>query len=118
MSYNRELLDTEIESLIGALSTLNPGEEGYQETMDSLETLYKLRIEDYSAEESHRNEKAQILEQKKDRYFRLGLGVAELVLPLVFYSVWMRKGFKFEENGTFTSTTFRNLFSRFRPTKM
>lgn len=27
------------------------------------------------------------------------------------------KGFKFEETGTYTSTTFRGLFNRFRPTK-
>ena len=56
-------------------------------------------------------------ESVKDRYFRLGMAAAELVLPLMFYGVWMRRGFKFEQDGTFTSQTFRGLFSRFRPTK-
>lgn len=50
-------------------------------------------------------------------YFRFGMAAAELVLPLMFYGVWMRRGFKFEQDGTFTSQTFRGLFSRFRPTK-
>ena len=59
----------------------------------------------------------QLAEQVKDRYFKLGIAAAEIVLPLVFYATWMRKGFKFEETGTFTSTTFRGLFNRFRPTK-
>jgi hypothetical protein len=45
------------------------------------------------------------------------MAAAELVLPLMFYGVWMRRGFKFEQDGTFTSQTFRGLFSRFRPTK-
>ncbi len=59
----------------------------------------------------------QIEEQAKDRYFKLGIEAAGIVLPLMFYASWMRKGFKFEETGAFTSGTFRNLFSHFRPTK-
>lgn len=59
----------------------------------------------------------QFKEQVKDRYFRLGVEAAGIILPLLFYAVWMNKGFKFEETGTFTSTTFRGLFSRFRLTK-
>lgn len=61
--------------------------------------------------------RSQLDEQVKDRYFKLGIAAAELLLPLMFYGIWMRKGFKFEETGTYTSTTFRGLFNRFRPTK-
>lgn len=61
--------------------------------------------------------KEQLTEQVKDRYIRLGIAAAEIILPLIFYSKWMKKGFKFEETGTFTSTTFRGLFNRFKPTK-
>ena len=61
--------------------------------------------------------KEQLTEQVKDRYIRLGIAAAEIILPLMFYSKWMKKGFKFEETGTFTSTTFRGLFNRFKPTK-
>ena len=59
----------------------------------------------------------QLREQKIDRYVRIAVAGAELVLPLMFYGIWMRRGFKFEESGVYSSTTFRNLFSRFRPTK-
>lgn len=52
-----------------------------------------------------------------DRYVKIGVATAELVLPLVFYGVWMSKGLKFEETGTFTSQTFKNLFNRFKPTR-
>lgn len=61
--------------------------------------------------------KEQMTEQVKDRYIRLCIAAAEIILPLIFYSKWMKKGFKFEETGTFTSTTFRGLFNRFKPTK-
>ena len=60
--------------------------------------------------------RSQLDEQVKDRYFKLGIAAAELLIPLMFYGIWMRKGFKFEETGTYTSTTFRGLFNRFRPT--
>lgn len=59
----------------------------------------------------------QLSEQVKDRYFRLAIAAAEIILPLIFYASWMKKGFKFEKDGTYTSTTFKNLISRFRPTK-
>ena len=61
--------------------------------------------------------RSQLDEQEKDRYFKLGIAAAELLIPIMFYGIWMRKGFKFEETGTYTSTTFRGLFNRFRPTK-
>ncbi len=59
----------------------------------------------------------QLREQKIDRCVRTALSAAELVLTLMFYGIWMNKGFKFEETGSFTSTTFKNLLNRFRPTR-
>ena len=61
--------------------------------------------------------KDQLAEQVKDRYFKFGMEAVSLILPLLFYRSWMKKGFRFEETGTFTSATFRGLFSRFKPTK-
>ncbi|MDD3040030.1 hypothetical protein [Bacteroides sp.] len=59
----------------------------------------------------------QLSEQKKDRYLRIGLEVASIIVPLMFYRKWMEEGFKFEETGTYTSTTFRGLIGKFRPTR-
>ena len=59
----------------------------------------------------------QLEEQVKDRYFKVGIAAAELMIPLMFYGIWMNKGFKFEETGTITSSTFKGLINRFRPTK-
>ena len=124
----RELLGEEIKTQIQNLSDLEPGSKEKSEAVEALAKLYKLRIEedkneqelaieDEKANRSLELEEAKLSEQIKDRYFKLGIAAAEIVLPLVFYATWMRKGFKFEETGTFTSTTFRGLFNRFRPTK-
>ena len=129
------LLGEEIKNQIRDLSDLESGSKEKSEAIDDLVKLYKLKIEETKAEleydekcdrrlmeDSHSDNEEQIkreqlAEQVKDRYFKLGIAAAEIVLPLIFYASWMRKGFKFEETGTFTSATFRGLFNRFRPTK-
>lgn len=130
-----ELLGEEIKSQIESLSSLETGSKEQSEAVDNLAKLYRLRIEEnknnweYSEKFDRREmedeaqkrdeqlKKNQLEEQVKDRYFRFGVNVVEVILPLIFYASWMKKGFKFEETGTFTSATFRGLFNRFRPTK-
>lgn len=77
----------------------------------------QLKDETFIRERDDLIKKEQMTEQVKDRYIKLGIAAAEIILPLIFYSKWMKRGFKFEETGTFTSTTFRGLFNRFKPTK-
>lgn len=131
----KELLSEEIAEEIRALSTLDAGSKEKSTAIEDLTKLYKLRIEEnkseWEADEKYNRrmmedeantrddelKQVQIAEQVKDRYFRLGIAAAELMIPLMFYGIWMKKGFKFEETGTYTSTTFRGLFNRFRPTK-
>lgn len=127
----KTMLDEEIRSELEKISSLKLGDKEHTAAVDSLATLYKLSIEETEKEREFmkRNEhdlieerelelkNAQLEEQKKDRWWRLGLDAASIVLPLTFYAIWMRRGFKFEETGTFTSTTFRGLFSKFKPTK-
>lgn len=131
----KNLLDEEIKSQINTISSMNVDDENYSKAVDSLVKLHKLRIEETKSITDSENlvykretdeetcklneeiRQEQLLEQKKDRYIRIGLDVAGLLVPIMFYSAWMRKGFKFEETGTFTSTTFRGLFGHFKPTR-
>ncbi len=125
---NRRLLEEEIRAEIEYLKALEPGGQEHSSAIDSLTKLYKLKLEEDKNADEHlekignqetdQNFKAaQLAETVKDRYFRVGIAAAELILPLIFYGIWMRRGFKFETDGTFTSQTFRGLFSRFKPTK-
>lgn len=131
----KDLLSEEIAAEIQTLSGLDSGSKEKSVAIEDLTKLYKLRIEEnkseWDADEKYNRrvmegeantredetKRAQIAEQIKDRYFRVGIAAAELMIPLMFYGIWMKKGFKFEETGTYTSTTFRGLFNRFRPTK-
>ena len=127
----KTMLEEEIQTEFEKLSKLEPGSREHSAAVSDLTALYKLNMEetendrtfmkkcDHEAVEEREMQlkSAQLEEQVKDRYFRLGLEAAGIVLPLMFYGIWMRKGFKFEESGTFTSTTFRGLFNKFKPTK-
>lgn len=130
-----ELLNEEIAAQIQALSELDSGSKEKSAAVEDLTKLYKLRIEEnksvWDADEKYNRrmmdsesstketdfKERQIAEQVKDRYFRVGIAAAELLIPLMCYGVWMNKGFKFEETGTYTSSTFKGLINRFRPTK-
>ncbi len=130
-----ELLDEEIVTEIQNLSEMEDGTDEKSQAIDNLTKLHKLRIEEIKCrldaeeknnrrimeqEEINNDDKIkleQINEQIKDRYFRLGISVGELLIPLIFYGIWMKKGFKFEETGTYTSKTFTGLINRFKPTK-
>lgn len=59
----------------------------------------------------------QLTEQVKDRKFKVALEAGGIVLPLLFYGIWMKRGFKFEETGTYTSKTFMSLFNKFKTTR-
>lgn len=146
MAEIKTLLDDVIETEIQNLKQFSSDDEGKADAIRDLAALHKLRIEEIKAqtdaeEKAQRREmdseqrkaelarkdtdrtrdeelqKCQLREQKIDRYVRVGVAAVELMAPLVFYGIWMKRGFKFEESGVYSSTTFRNLFSRFRPTK-
>lgn len=135
MTDVRNLLDEVIEGELANLRNLPSDDENRSEAIKNLAALHKLRIDEVKvkmeAEEKREQREREDIERERDaqfkkrqlrglaadRYVKLGIAAAELVLPLMFYGVWMREGFKFEETGTYTSQTFKNLFNRFKPTK-
>lgn len=99
-------------------------EKRLRRAMDARQHRAELTLKERQAdsdEAAHAHEEQfkqhQLDDQVIDRYVRIGVATAELVLPLVFYGVWMRRGLKFEETGTFTSQTFKGLLNRFKPTR-
>ena len=113
----KKKLDEEIERELDELSLALPKDEGYGAATDRLDKLYKLKIEDAKAESEVLNMNQQLADAKKDRWIKLAVDAAGIVLPLAFYGIWMGRGLQFEKDGSFTSATFRGLISRFRPTK-
>lgn len=123
-----EVLNETILGEIEKMSKASVGSKEQEVALINVKDLYHLKIEEEKTlleldEKKRQSEKdqefreQQLKEQVKDRYFRVGIETAGIVLPLVFYASWMKRGLKFEETGTFTSQTFRGLIGKFKPTK-
>jgi hypothetical protein len=54
---------------------------------------------------------------EEDRKFEKAMRIAESAIPIVLYSFWLVKGFKFEETGVLRSSTFKSITSKMRPFK-
>lgn len=86
-------------------------EDGSQEKLRAIE--YVERLEKLKNDENRSNGDEK--DKWVDRVIKIGLGLLEIGAPLALYAVFLNKGFKFEETGTYTSTTFKNLFGRIGP---
>lgn len=138
----RQALADEVLSQLNDLGNLASGSKEQQTAVENVTKLYRLGLEDIKTgddyderlyrrdvdarrEENEQNrqiseeqfKKDQLAEQKKDRYFRIGIEVAGIVLPLMFYACWIDRGYTLETDGTYTSKTLMNLLNKFRPTK-
>lgn len=89
----------------------------YHLKIEEEKTLLEIEVKQRQMEKDDEFRQQQLKEQVKDRYFRVGVETAGIVLPLAFYASWMKRGLKFEETGIFTSQTFKGLISKFKPTR-
>lgn len=123
-----EQLDDVIEKRLKEFDNYDLDSENTKQAVEAIEKLYKLKIEErkvegelYEKQKTRENEEdvknKELYEKRVDRWVNGAITVASTAASLVFYGIWMNKGFKFEETGTFTSTTFKGLFNRFRPMK-
>lgn len=123
-----EQLDDVIEKRLKEFDYYDLDSENTKQAVEAIEKLYKLKIEErkvegelYEKQKTRENEEdvknKELYEKRVDRWVNGAITVASTAASLVFYGIWMNKGFKFEETGTFTSTTFKGLFNRFRPMK-
>lgn len=113
-------LDTDIQSL----ATLEPGSGERTATVNEIEKLYKLKIENAKTEadilqkkqelESDKTKaEAELDQKKKDSIVGHILNGVGIVLPLavgtIFYGVWNKRWLTFEETGTQTSPQGRRI---------
>lgn len=140
------MLDEQIKAELGGLSGLAVGSKEHTEAIEGLAKLYRLRIDDSKAameynkeiddenfrrdqmeqektqhqeqvEREEQSRKEQLAEQKKDRYIKIGIAAAELMVPLVFFAKIYQMGYDLEKDGTFTIQTLKNLIRFVKPTK-
>lgn len=125
---SRIMLEGSVTKALEKLNTMELGSDEYGDALEQLETLYKLKQEDdklswdadieYKKMELEKDVKTDQNEQLiKDRFVKLGINVAELILPLLAYGFWFNKGLKFERGDAFSSLFVKGLIGKMKPTK-
>lgn len=119
----RDLLGDELKSQIEDLKKLKNGSPEHTAAVESISKLYKALTEDIKTSEEIRIKEEQsndewklktndMSKQKTIKICELALQALGVVGSLVFDSIWMNRGFRFEETGTIMSKTFMTLFNR------
>ena len=96
----KEMLDERIAKLMESIDSMKPGSEEYASATEDLKKLIE------ASESTDKNVLDKVL---------VGVRIGELMLPLGFYWVWMKRGLEFERTGAFTSSVFRSLTNSFKP---
>ena len=102
-----ELLQKEISRVFEIMEDADPNSEEYQALLETLEKLYRLNIDEFTV-------KVEKEKNRNDNRVKIIIEGAAIGTTLVFNMIWMRKGFRFEETGNYTSTTYRWLWSKFK----
>lgn len=134
----RELLEEELKADIESLNNLSPDTDEYKKIVENIVKLHEILDAEYEHELKEESQRRELLRAedeleikreaendrrtqcKRDRrvqYIRIGLEASGIILPLIFYGVWMNRGFEFEKEGTVTSSFFKNIINRIKPTK-
>lgn len=131
-----EAIECTIWDLIEHMDTLDPESEEYKECSNTAVKMYNSWIEgakagmeyaDREAQRQHEIEVKKIEERINDIKVKqqqrqhitevavsAGVGLLGTVISLFAYGRMFNRGLKFEETGTFTSTTMRNLLGKFK----
>lgn len=123
----KEKLNKELERELGELEGLELGSDRMQKAAATIEMMHKLRMNEVNSDRDLETKKAELetkekelaLETKKAKdakviaFVGTGVTLGTFAIKLVNDNLWMAKGFKFEETGTFCSKVFGEIWRGF-----
>ena len=123
----KEKLNKELERELGELEGLELGSDQMQKAAATIEMMHKLRMNEVNSDRDLEVKKAELkakekelaLETKKAKdakeiaFVGSGITLGTFAVKLVNDNLWMAKGFKFEETGTFCSKVFGEIWRGF-----
>lgn len=123
----KEKLNKELERELGELEGLALGSDQMQKAAATIEMMHKLRMNEVNSDRDLEVKKAELeakekelaLETKKAKdakviaFVGTGVTLGTFAIKLMNDNLWMAKGFKFEETGTFCSKVFGEIWRGF-----
>lgn len=123
----KEKLNKELERELGELEGLELGSDQMQKAAATIEMMHKLRMNEIGSDRDLEVKKAELEAKKKElaletkkakdakviAFVGTGVTLGTFAIKLVNDNLWMAKGFKFEETGTFCSKVFGEIWRGF-----
>lgn len=123
----KEKLNKELERELGELEGLELGSDQMQKAAATIEMMHKLRMNEVNSDRDLEVKKAELEAKKKElaletkkakdakviAFVGTGVTLGTFAVKLVNDNLWMAKGFKFEETGTFCSKVFGEIWRGF-----
>lgn len=133
MSNISEKLDENINRRLDEMANLGIGTEEMSKAIDETVRLHKLRMDElkFQSEDIERGARCnfdigkesyerlaredELHERKKERWFRVGVAAAEIILPLALYGWLSYVGYAREFDGVVTSDTLKRVLNSIKP---
>lgn len=110
----KEKLDEVLVHQLDGLDSLEQGSEEHKTAVDSFAKLYEAKTNEENKEKEDEFKKKQSRNQNWNQWVALGVTAALGLGNLIFNAYFCERGFRFEEEGTYTSQTHKNLFPKFK----
>lgn len=125
MDSTEDLLTRQLDEEIRKLSTMEDGSEEKTATVNGINQLYRLKIEERRMDAELKSQEAELKSREIEAQNQEKFGVIDRVIEgskvvatviggVIVPIIFMNRGFKFEETGVYKSQTFKNLFGKFR----
>ena len=125
MDSTEDLLTRQLDEEIRKLSTMEDGSEEKTATVNGINQLYRLKIEERRMDAELKTQEAELKSREIEAQNQEKFGVIDRVIEgskvvatviggVIVPIIFMNRGFKFEETGVYKSQTFKNLFGKFR----
>lgn len=133
MSNISEKLNESIERSLDKIALLDIGSKEMSTAIDQTVQLHSLRMDELKFESDMRDRDVKrvfdtqkqtleeiardedLKEKKRDRYFRIGVAAAEIILPLALYGWLSYVGYAREFDGAVTSDTLKRVLNSIKP---
>ena len=112
-----DLLNEIIAEELESLKSLEPGSLEYNETANAAKEFLKIRIESNKLVNEYEDRQDRKKARRTDLIKDIFLGLTGVGIPILAYRVMFKEGLKFEQTGTYTASTLKDLIRKIRPTK-
>lgn len=120
----KKKMEEELLRELEKMSYLHPADERFKDGANGVAlmtkeytALLKTQSEITTSEAEAKEARKRLIFDIANSLFHGVIEIGGIIVPIVFYHSWIQEGLRFEQNGSFCSSTFRTLLGKIKPGK-